>query len=64
MVRAVRRNLNDLPAQPPHQRGIFSHRVYNDDAVLSRQEHVDDLPLGGKTLAGAGGAEIESVGRF
>ncbi len=64
MVGAVRGNLNDLPAQPPHQRGIFPHRVYNDDAVLGCQKHVDNLPLGGKALTGAGGAQVEPVGRF
>ena len=64
MVGAVRGDLDYLPAQPPHQRGIFPHRVYDDDAVLGRQKHVDDLPFGRKTLAGAGGAEIEPVGRF
>ena len=64
MVGAVRGNFNHLPAQPPHYRGIFPHRVYNDDAVLGRQKHVDQLPLGGKALAGAGGAQVEPVGRF
>ena len=64
MVRAVRGNLNDLPAQPPHQRGIFAHRVYDNLPILGRQKHIDNLPLGGKALAGAGGAEIEPVGRL
>src|SRR5699024_5257771 len=64
VVGAVRGDLNDLPAQPPHQRGIFPHRVYDNLPILGRQKHVDNLPLGGKALAGAGGAEIEPVGRF
>ena len=64
VVGAVRRDLDHLAPQPPHQGRIFAHRVYNDDAVLGRQKHVDDLPFGRKALAGAGGAQIEPVGRF
>ena len=34
-------DLNDLPAQPPHQRGIFAHRVYDQNPVLGDgEEHV------------------------
>ena len=62
MVRAVRGDLNDLSAQAPHQRGIFAHRVNHDDAVIGSEEHIDQLPLGGKALAAARRAEIHSVG--
>ena len=64
MVRAVRGDLNDLPAQAPHQRGIFAHRVNHDDAVIGGEEHIDQLPLGGKALAAARRAEVHSVGGF
>ena len=40
VVRAVRGNLNDLSAQPPHQRGIFAHRINHDDAVIGGEEHL------------------------
>ena len=64
MVRAVRGDLDDLPTQAPHQRGIFAHRVNNNDAVIGSKEHIDQLPLGGKALAAARRAEIHSVGGF
>ena len=64
MVGAVRGDLNDLPAQPPHQRGIFPHRVNDNDAVLGRQKYVYQFPLGGKALAGARGAQIHPIGGF
>ena len=50
---AVRGDVDDLPAQPLHQRGVFAHRVYHDDPVIGGEEHIDQLPLGGKALAGA-----------
>ena len=59
MVGAVRGDLNDLSAQPTHQRGIFAHWVYNDYSILrDGQKHIEQLPLGGEALARAGGAEI------
>ena len=64
VVGAVRGNLNDLPAQPPHQRGIFPHRVNDNDAVLGSKENIDKLPLGGKALAGARGAQVHPVCGF
>ena len=64
MVRAVRGDFDDLPAQAPHQRGIFAHRVNNNDAVIGGKEHIDQLALGGKALAAARRAEIHSVGGF
>ena len=65
MVGGAGRDLHHLAAQPPHQRGIFPHRIDNDNAVFGDSEkHVDDLALCGKTLAGARGAEIQAVGRF
>ena len=34
-------DLNDLPAQPPHQRGIFAHRIDNQNPVLGDgEEHI------------------------
>ena len=58
-------DFHHLAAQPTHQRGIFPHRIDNDDPVFGDSEkHVDDLALCGKTLAGARGAEIKAVGRF
>ena len=62
MVRAVRGDLDDLSAQAPHQRGIFAHRVNDDDAVVGGEEHIDQLTLGGEALAAARRAEIHSVG--
>ena len=64
MVRAVRGDLNDLPAQAPHQWGIFAHRVNDNDAVVGGEKHIDQLPLGGKALAAARGAEVKTVGGF
>ena len=64
MVRAVRGDLDDLPTQAPHQRGIFAHRINHDDAVIGGEEHIDQLPLGGKALAAARRAEVHSVGGF
>ena len=58
-------DLHHLAAQPPHQRGIFAHRIDNDNAILwDSEKHIDDLTLCGKGFAGARGAEIEPVGRF
>ena len=62
VVGAVRGDLNDLPAQPLHQRGVFAHRVYHDDPVIGGKEHIDQLPFGGKALAGARGTEVHPVG--
>ena len=65
VVRAVRRDLDDLTAQPFHQRGIFAHRVYHDDAILRNgKKDVQQLALGGKALAAARGAEVKAVGGF
>ena len=65
VVGAVRRDLDDLTAQPLHQRGIFAHRVYHDDAILwNGKKDVQQFPLGGKALAAARGAEIKAVGGF
>ena len=65
VVGAVRGDLYNLSAQPTHQRGIFSHWVYNDYSILGDgQKHIEQFPLGGEALARAGGAEIQAVGRF
>ena len=65
VVGAVRRDLDDLTAQPFHQRGIFAHRVYHDDAILRNgKKDVQQLALGGKALAAARGAEVKAVGGF
>ena len=64
MVGAVRGNLYHLPAQPPHQRGIFPHRVNDNDAVLGGKKYVYQFPLGGKALAGARGAEVHPIRGF
>ena len=63
-MRTVRGDLDDLPTQTPHQRGIFAHGVNHDDPVLGGEEHIDQLPLGGKALAAARRAEVHSVGGF
>ena len=58
-------DFHHLAAQPANQRGIFPHRIDNDNAVFGdSQKHVDDLTLCGEALAGARGAEIKAVGRF
>lgn len=62
VVGAVRGDVDDLPAQPLHQRGVFAHRVYHDDPVISGKEHIDQLPFSGKALAGARGTEVHPVG--
>ena len=64
MVRAVRGDLDDLSAQAPHQRGIFAHRVNDNDAVIGGKEHIDQLPFGGEALAAARRAEVHSVCGF
>ena len=65
VVGAVRRDLDDLTAQPLHQRGIFAHRVYHDDAILrDGKKDVQQFTLGGKALAAARGAEVKTVGGF
>ena len=65
MVGAVRRDLDDLTAQPFHQRSIFAHRVYHDDAILrDGKKDVQQFTLGGKALAAARGAEVKTVGGF
>ena len=64
VVGAVRGNLNDLPAQPPYQRGIFPHRVNDNDAVTCGKKDVYQFPLGGKALAGARGAQIHPISGF
>ena len=65
MVGAVRRDLDDLTAQPLHQRGIFAHRVNHDDAILrDGKKDVQQFTLGGKALAAARGAEVKTVGGF
>ena len=61
MVRAVGRDFHDLAAQTPDQRGILPHRVDDDDPVVGGKEHVDELTFGGKALAGARRAEVETV---
>lgn len=60
----VRRNGQHLSAQPFHQRRIFAHRVYDDNAVLGGKKYIDEFALGGKGFAAARGAEIQAVGRF
>ena len=64
MVGAVRGDLDDLSTQPPHQRGIFAHRVYHHDPVAGGKEHIDQLSFCRKGLARSRGAEVHSVGRF
>ena len=59
------RQPHHLPAQPVHQGVIFPLRVCYDNVVVREgEEHVDDLPLGGETLAAAGGAQEQAVGIF
>ena len=59
VVGAVRRDLDDLTAQPFHQRSIFAHRVNHDDAILrDGKKDVQQFTLGGKALAAARGAEV------
>ena len=65
VVGAVRRDLDDLTAQPFHQRSIFAHRVNHDDAILrDGKKDVQQFTLGGKALAAARGAEVKAVGGF
>ena len=65
VVGTVRRDLDDLAAQPLHQRGIFAHRVYHDDAILRNgKKDVQQFTLGGKALAAARGAKVQAVGGF
>ena len=65
MIRAVRGNLNHLAAQPPHQRGIFAHRVYNDNPILGNgKKDVEQLPLCREALAGASRAQVEPIRGF
>ena len=64
MVGTVRGYFNDLFAQPPHQRRVFAigsttmmrSCVVRNTLISSR--------LGGEALAGAGGAEVQPVGRL
>ena len=41
MVGRTGGDLNDLPAQPPHQRGILAHWIDDQNSVLGDgEEHV------------------------
>ena len=65
MVGAVRRDLDDLTAQPFHQRGVFAHRVNHDDAILRNgKKNVQQFTLGSKALAAARGSKVQAVGGF
>ena len=54
ILRAGRRDFDDLAFQTVHQRKIFRLRVADQDIVLCVQEHTHDGTLCGKTLAAAG----------
>ena len=56
VVRACGGDFDDLPIQPLHQRPVLRLRVADDNVVIGDEEHVGDLPLGGKALAAAGSA--------
>ena len=58
-------DLHHLAAQPPHQRGIFAHRIDNDNAILwDGEKHVDDLTLCGKGSCRSPWSRGRAVGRF
>ena len=56
------RNLNDLPMQTLHQRGIFRFRVQDFHLVGSQQETVGDLALGAERFTGTRRAENQAIG--
>ena len=65
MVGAVRGNLDHLSAQPANQRGIFAHRINNDNPILGNgQKDIEQFPLCRKGFSRARRAEVHSVGRL
>ena len=62
---AVRGNLDHLSAQPANQRGIFAHRIDNDNPILGDgQKDIEQFPLCRKGFSRARRAEVHSVGRL
>ena len=59
---AGRADVDDLPMQTLHQRSVLCFRVADDNIIVRHQKRIGDFSLCAERLAGAGGAQNQTVG--